>query len=251
MAVSDLPVKSSPVPAPPSPPGPVAALPLAAVAGFVDAAGFLTLGGVFTAHMSGNSARLGVRLGQGDLGAALPLIVAIVLFAIGVAGGALASEVWKRRGGEDHGLAPVLAAEAGLLLVFMVYGATVVGRAGAVRHRGLTGFYVLLSVLVLSMGLQTASVQRAGARRLRTTYVTGILSDFAQQGVGLAFGHGEAAQVRLLGGIVALYLSGATLGAFLQLRWHTWCVSLPFAILVVMIAWALLRPGRLADTSAG
>jgi uncharacterized membrane protein YoaK (UPF0700 family) len=251
MAVSDLPVTSSPVPVPPSPPGPVAALPLAAVAGFVDAAGFLTLGGVFTAHMSGNSARLGVRLGQGDLGAALPLIVAIVLFALGVAGGALASELWKRRGGEDHGLAPVLAAEAALLLVFMLYGATIVGRGGAVRHHGLTGFYVLLCVLVLSMGLQTASVQRAGARRLRTTYITGILSDFAQQGVGLAFGHGEPRQVRLLGGIVVLYLSGATLGAFLQIRWHTWCVSLPFAVLLLMTGWALLRPGRLADSSAG
>src|SRR5581483_8908976 len=88
----------SPAPAPPSPPGSVAAVALAGVAGFVDAAGFLTLGGVFTAHMSGNSARLGVRLGQGDLSAALPMLAAIALFVVGVAGGALASELWTRRG---------------------------------------------------------------------------------------------------------------------------------------------------------
>ena len=93
------------------------AVALAGVAGYVDAAGFLTLGGLFTAHMSGNTARLGVRLGGGQLGAALPLAVAIALFVIGVMAGAAASELLMRRGGAST-VAAILTAQALLLLAF-------------------------------------------------------------------------------------------------------------------------------------
>ena len=40
--------------------------PLAGVGGYVDAVGFLTLAGLFVAHMSGNTIRLGVFVGDGD-----------------------------------------------------------------------------------------------------------------------------------------------------------------------------------------
>src|ERR1700692_803351 len=38
---------------------------LSALAGYVDAIGFLHLGGLFVAFMSGNSTRMGVSLGEG------------------------------------------------------------------------------------------------------------------------------------------------------------------------------------------
>src|ERR1019366_5325902 len=52
---------------------PRVAITLAAIAGWVDAVGFLVLFGLFTAHLSGNTARLGVELGQGNVGLALYL----------------------------------------------------------------------------------------------------------------------------------------------------------------------------------
>ena len=39
---------------------------LSALAGYVDAIGFLHLGGMFVSFMSGNSTRLGVSLAQGN-----------------------------------------------------------------------------------------------------------------------------------------------------------------------------------------
>src|SRR5215211_2623206 len=42
------------------------AFPLAVVAGYVDAVGFFTLAGLFVAHMSSNTVRLGVFVGDGE-----------------------------------------------------------------------------------------------------------------------------------------------------------------------------------------
>lgn len=63
---------------------------LAAVAGFVDVVGYLTLHHLFTAHMTGNTSKLGVALGHGNLNTALPLAVAPPLFVAGIAAGTLA-----------------------------------------------------------------------------------------------------------------------------------------------------------------
>src|ERR1035441_8151505 len=45
---------------------PRVAITLAAIAGWVDAVGFLVLFGLFTAHLRGNTARLGVELRAGQ-----------------------------------------------------------------------------------------------------------------------------------------------------------------------------------------
>ena len=73
------------------------AFPLAVVAGYVDAVGFLTLAGLFVAHMSGNTVRLGVFVGDGDWSLAAQRLVPIIVFTIGVAGGIALVEALRRR----------------------------------------------------------------------------------------------------------------------------------------------------------
>src|SRR6202158_4361363 len=62
---------------------------LSALAGYVDAIGFLHLGGLYVSFMSGNSTRMGVELAQGQWVAAAASLGLIVLFVIGAAAGSL------------------------------------------------------------------------------------------------------------------------------------------------------------------
>jgi uncharacterized membrane protein YoaK (UPF0700 family) len=60
---------------------------LSALAGYVDAIGFLHLGGLFVAFMSGNSTRMGVSLADGQWSSAAESLGLIALFVIGAAAG--------------------------------------------------------------------------------------------------------------------------------------------------------------------
>ena len=60
---------------------------LAALAGMVDAIGYLRLGHLFVSFMSGNSTQLGVAVGGGDLTEAGVIAELIALFVLGAAAG--------------------------------------------------------------------------------------------------------------------------------------------------------------------
>ncbi len=83
---------------------------LSALAGYVDAIGFLQLGGLFVSFMSGNSTRMGVYLAAGDW---LPAAEALGLIALFVVGAAFGSLIVLGRG--VHRQPWILLAEALLL----------------------------------------------------------------------------------------------------------------------------------------
>ena len=80
---------------------------LAWAAGSVDAIGFLGLGHVFTANMTGNTVLLGLSLGEGRGIAAVANVIALAGFCLGVALGAVIVERDARKGEWDR---PVTAA---------------------------------------------------------------------------------------------------------------------------------------------
>jgi len=136
---------------------------LSGVAGYVDAIGFLKLGGFFVSFMSGNSTRLGVGLATGHVGAALTALTLIALFVAGVVLGALVA----RRAGEDR-RAMVMALEAVLLAC-----------AAALIMAGLDGPGV--AAMVLAMGAENAVFQRNGDVGVGLTYMTGALVKAGQR----------------------------------------------------------------------
>jgi len=70
---------------------------LSALAGMVDAIGYLHLGGLFISFMSGNSTQLAAALGQRDLAEAATIAELIALFVLGAAAGQVLAGFTGRR----------------------------------------------------------------------------------------------------------------------------------------------------------
>lgn len=194
------------------------AMALAGMAGFVDAAGYLSAGGYFVSFMSGNTTRLGVALGTGA-GAALPALL-IAGFVAGVTAGALVAlraGPWRK---------PAVLALVALLLL----------GAGAMRAAHLHG--AMLAMLVLAMGALNNTFLRGGEVSVGLTYMTGALVKIGQGIAQSLLGRGllsrglEAAWANWLL-LWAGLLAGAVLGAWFQTR-------LPMACLWIAGGWATL-----------
>jgi uncharacterized membrane protein YoaK (UPF0700 family) len=208
-----------------------AAVTLAAVAGFLDVVGYLTLAHLFTAHMTGNTSKLGVALGHGDLGAALPLALALPLFATGIAAGTLLVDARRAS-------LPLLL-QAALVAAFMTIG----GLAG--RHGDTVAspypFYVLEACATIGLGLQTAALTDIDGTTIRTSYVSGVLTNLTQGAVRRLRGVSERKPLALLATILFAYLVGATGGALTLRALSLWCLAIPLAVLLA-VAW--VRPRK-------
>jgi uncharacterized membrane protein YoaK (UPF0700 family) len=135
---------------------------LSALAGYVDAIGFIHLGGLFVAFMSGNSTRMGVSLAEGQWWSAAKSLGLIALFVVGAAGGSLM--VLGRGMNRQPG---VLLAEALLLAAAALCYAIDLSNAA-------------IAAMVLAMGLENAVFQIRGGAGLGLTYVTGALVKIGQ-----------------------------------------------------------------------
>jgi uncharacterized membrane protein YoaK (UPF0700 family) len=167
---------------------------LSALAGYVDAIGFLHLGGLFVSFMSGNSTRLGVSLSEGEWSSAATSLGLIALFVIGAAAGSL---IVLGRGVNRQPW--ILLAEAVLLAIAALCHAFGFSNAA-------------VAGIVLAMGLENAVFQIHGGAGLGLTYVTGALVKVGQlAAVALTGGDrwGWASNLLLWAALVAGSLCGA------------------------------------------
>lgn len=129
---------------------------LAALAGMVDAIGYLHLAGPFVSFMTGNSTELAVAIGQSDPAKAGFLAELIVLFVLGAAAGQVLAGVT----GTWH-MTWILAGAAMLLAISAVSAAAA-------------------EPMVVAMGSLNGSMHRAGKLPVSLTYVTGMLVRLGQ-----------------------------------------------------------------------
>ena len=171
---------------------------LAGVGGSIDAVGVLSLGGLFVAHMSGNSAAFGAAFGQGDWHRGLPHLLAIPVFVLGLFLGYL----WILRARTFRRCAVLLAAEAFLLAAF------------AVAVRSGAGFPAAIPAL-LAMGLQNATLRELGKSSFPSTYITGVLDMLGKSMALAVIGRGGSAlaDARRAGAVWLSYAAGAILGS--------------------------------------
>jgi uncharacterized membrane protein YoaK (UPF0700 family) len=209
------------------PPLAAIAICLAALAGFVDALAFTSLGGFFASFMSGNSTRLGVGLGSGRSGDA---IIAIALVMSFVAGVILASVIVRARPRHDKAL--VMAA----VTAFLAIAAVVAGIA--------PGSLVLM-LLALAMGTENGILHRDGEVSVGLTYMTGALVRMGQRLAGALMGDadrwGWVPWLLLWAGFVAGVVLGV--GAQAYIGWKAlWFAAAASAVLTLLIG----RIGRAA-----
>lgn len=181
---------------------------LAFNAGAVNAGGFLVVA-MYTSHMTGFVSLLADNLVLGNTTLVLGAIGALLAFTAGAAVTAIQVN-WARQHGLRSEYALPLLLESTLLLVFGLMGATL-------NHQ--TPFAVPLTVLLLSftMGLQNALVSKISASQIRTTHMTGIVTD-----IGIELGKmlywnrtGSPLESRVRANRIKLRLLATLLGAFI------------------------------------
>jgi uncharacterized membrane protein YoaK (UPF0700 family) len=205
---------------------------LAFIAGAINAGGFLAVH-QYTSHMTGIVSSMADNLAFGNLRVAAVGLTAVLSFLSGAAFTALMIR-WARRHGLQSQYALPLALEALLLIAFGLKG------------RVFGGYVVLgtVTLLCFTMGLQNAIVTKISGAVIRTTHLTGMVTD-----VGIKLGRMldsvlsgkpvmadvEASKLRLLTSLIGLFFLGAVTGA-LGFKHVGFLFTLPFAAVLMLLA---------------
>jgi uncharacterized membrane protein YoaK (UPF0700 family) len=195
---------------------------ITSVCGLVDAACFLSMGGVFAETMTGNLLFLCFYIGTGQsiFGDAKYFLV-IAAFLLGaLAGGRLLR-------GPRAEIRIGFAVEWALLVVALVLTVALHPEAAGPARE------IVTSLLAFAMGLQNALVRRHGVPDLATNVMTltamALVADSRP-----ARGHNENWRRRFAS--IAIFLASATLGAALTTSLGPWA---PLALTVVLFTLAL------------
>ncbi|MDR7336106.1 YoaK family protein [Roseateles asaccharophilus] len=184
---------------------------LAFVAGATNAGGFLAVHH-YTSHMTGlvSAAADGLVLGQHRVW--MMAVGALLFFLAGAATTAVLVNFGRQRLAHSIYALPLLL-EAACLLAFGLMGAWLAGLQGLLVP-------ATVAMLCFTMGLQNALITKVSRAEIRTTHVTGIVTDLgielgrALYGMGGAAVQTNAAKLRLLVGLLLAFAIGGVAGAW-------------------------------------
>ncbi len=218
-------------------------LTLTFIAGAINAGGFMIVG-QYTSHMSGIVSSMADHLALGMGQVMLAGLLALSCFMAGAAHSAWLINLGKRRRWRSRYALPLLS-EAGLLLLFGIMGATMPAEAAAVAA---------VPVLCFLMGVQNACITKISGARMRTTHITGIVTDLGIEIGKLTYWNiherpGEAkvladrAKMKLLAGLLACFTVGGFVGAVSFMRFGL-VICIPLAVVLVVLANAVIPAER-------
>lgn len=187
-----------------------AAIVLTAMAGWVDAVGYLQFAGLFVSFMSGNSTTLSVEAVGGRWPEAAQPILAIAAFVLGSFLGTLLADLagrWR--------MPAVLLAEA--LLVAAAAAAPDPAPA--------------IAALAAAMGAQNAALRHVGGASVGLTYVTGALAKLGQALAGMVRGRTRRWDLATHGALWLALALGAVGGAVAHAGFGHRALFVPPAVL--------------------
>jgi uncharacterized membrane protein YoaK (UPF0700 family) len=198
-------------------------------AGFVNAIGFLGVHHHGLSHVTGQVTMVSIRLADGNAGEAIKgVLVGLWFFAGAVLSGIIIQRAELSRKGRRYGVAMLVEATLLLIATWMLV------------HGDDSGEYVA----AMACGLQNAMATSYSGNVLRTTHMTGVVTD-----LGILIGHWvrreplEAARLQLMTLLLGGFLTGGALGAFTFEKLGPWAMAVPASVLVVagvafsVVAW--------------
>jgi uncharacterized membrane protein YoaK (UPF0700 family) len=186
---------------------------LAFVAGATNAGGFLAVR-QYTSHMSGIVSAMADNLALGTYDLVLDAAGAVVSFLLGAACTAVMVNYVRRQRLYSEYALPLLL-EALLLLLFGVLGA---------RLQSIQGLFIPFTVMLLCfiMGLQNAVITKLSHAEIRTTHMTGIVTDIGIELGKLVYWNADSGQPKVqangerlavLGMLLFCFFAGGVAGA--------------------------------------
>ncbi len=220
---------------------------LAAVAGAANAGGFFAVG-QYTSHMSGYLSQLADDLAVLNLRLVIVCVLAIGAFATG-AGFSTVLITWARQTRRQSQYALPLAVQGSFMVCF-AWGGIFSSEAGRLFS---------LACLCFIMGMQNATITKISGARIRTTHVTGMVTDIGIELGRAAFGLARPGtrpgpdwrKFRILAELVGAFFTGGLVGA-VGYGHLGFFFSLPLATVLLSLSLPALlrrrrkRPARLA-----
>ncbi len=142
------------------------------IAGFVDAVGYISLGHIYTANMSGNTVAIGIHAVSREWAEMLWRIWPVVTYFGGLLFCRLLITYGARR--RIRRIAtPALLFEVGLLLPVCLI-------QGSIKHPTAELSFVYVGLLAVAMGIQNAALTHFSTLTVHTGFVTGTLLKSAE-----------------------------------------------------------------------
>ena len=228
------------------------AISLSWIGGYVNVVLLLACG-TFASHMTGNATRFGELLIMRDWPLAAQFGLLLVSFWLGAVASAFMTE-WAQRAGVRSKYVLPMAVEGALLSVLaaLVYQHT----HGATNSTLL--IHSLANLAAFAMGLQNATITEISGAVIRTTHLTGVITDFGLEGVRflnwyfdrargrwwarkgrvlrISQRHPTAQRLFLLFAVFWSFILGAAVGTFGYLYFPSLSLLLP----VAFIGWIIL-----------
>jgi uncharacterized membrane protein YoaK (UPF0700 family) len=209
---------------------------LSFVAGATNAGGFLTVG-QYTSHMTGIVSSMADNLVLGQLALAGVGLASLLAFM----GGAMTTAWmvnWGLRRQLHSAYGRPLLVEAALLLVFGLFGASI---------NFFAGLFVPLTVVILCfiMGLQNAVVTKISNAEVRTTHVTGLVTDLGIELGKLLYVNrltreklvlGNRRKLRIHFKLLLSFFVGGLLGA-IGFKTIGYVTTVPLSVMLLLLVW--------------
>lgn len=233
------------------------------IAGFVDAVGFLALGHIYTANMSGNSVSLGIQITSQNWPETIRRLLPVVGYVMGLLCSRLLIEFGARQRIRSIASIPWLCE------ILLLLPAAALNFGGAAIPPELSFAYI--GLIAIAMGIQNATLTHFSSLTLNTGFVTGTLVQFAEelaQYLTWLFDEARKPQGSLrkavsdssrrksfrftawLGVLWVAYVAGACCGTLGDYSFRLKSLAVPIASLAVLVAIDLRKPLGIREEKA-